>query len=213
MGGMSPDDVDLEQALKLLALPRDIGVHPETGETVVAGVGRYGPYVNMGDTYVSLKDDDVLSIGLNRAIALLGEARERKGPSRVLGVNPVDGKPVTLKEGRYGAYVQHGTTRATLPKHVSADSLELEQALELLAAKASRSDDKGKKKNGGGKAEDKTAASGKAPKTVAGKTTKPRTAGSKAVKSKTAKAATPRSKSAKSKTAKVQADADKAAKS
>jgi DNA topoisomerase-1 len=230
MGGMSPDDVDLEQALKLLALPRDIGVHPETGETVVAGVGRYGPYVNMGGTYVSLKDDDVLSIGLNRAIALLGEARERKGPSRVLGLNPVDGKPVTLKEGRYGAYVQHGTTRATLPKHVSADALELEQALEILAAKASRSDDKGKK-NGGRKAEAKTAApsaSGKAPKTAGGKTASPRTAGSKAVKSKTAKSPTPKSstiksptlkspttktKSVKAQAAKAQADTDKAAKS
>jgi DNA topoisomerase-1 len=188
--GMDPDDIDLEQALKLLALPRDIGVHPETGETVVAGVGRYGPYVNMGGTYVSLKDDDVLSIGLNRALALLGEAKERKRPSRVLGAHPDDGKPVTLKEGRYGTYVQHGVTRATLPKDVSHDTVELGQALELLAAKASRGDDKGKKKNGGGKATGKSAprsASGKTPKTAEGKTAKPRTPSLNAAKSKATK--------------------------
>jgi DNA topoisomerase I len=211
--GMNPDHIDLEQALKLLALPRDIGIHPETRETVVAGIGRYGPYVSMGGTYVSLKDDDVLSIGFNRAIALLGEARERKGPSRVLGSHPVDGKPVTLKEGRYGAYVQHGTTRATLPKHVGADALELDQALELIAAKAGRSDDKGKKKSGGRKAGAKMSASGKAPKTAGGKTGKARTAGSKTAKSKALKSPTPKSPTAKTKSAKAQADTDKAAKS
>jgi DNA topoisomerase-1 len=221
IAGMSPDHVDLEQALKLLALPRDVGVHPETGETVVAGVGRYGPYVNMGDTYVSLKDDDVLGIGLNRAVALLGEARKRKGPSRVLGSDPVDGKPVMLKEGRYGTYVQHGTTRATLPKHVGADTLELDQALELLAAKANRSDEKGKKKNGGRKAEGKTAAasaSGKAPKTAARKTTRPKAADSKAARSKAtrskaAKSPTTKATATRTKTAKVQADTDEAAES
>jgi DNA topoisomerase-1 len=114
----------------------------------------------------------------------------RKRPSRVLGAHPDGGKPVTLKEGRYGAYVQHGATRATLPKDVSPDTVELGQALELLAAKASRGDDKGKKKNGGGKATGKSAprsASGKTPKTAEGKTAKPRTPSLNAAKSKATK--------------------------
>jgi DNA topoisomerase I len=191
--GMNPEQVDLDQALKLLALPRTLGVHPETGEPIVAGVGRYGPYVNMGETYVSLKDDDVLGIGCNRAITLLGEAIERKGPSRVLGAHPVDGKPVTLKEGRYGAYVQHKTVRATLPKGVSAETLELDQALELLAAKAGRGASSAKKKTGGRKTPAKAA---------------PASARTKAAKS--AEAETPESKTPKTKTPKIEVAGTKA---
>ncbi|MBK8906399.1 MAG: type I DNA topoisomerase [Rhodospirillales bacterium] len=135
---MDPETVDLETALKLLALPRPIGSHPETGEMINAGVGRFGPYVSMGSNYVSLKDDDVLAIGLNRALTLIAEAIERKGPVIELGVHPADGKPVTVKRGRFGPYVQHGTLRATLPKSVASEDLTLEQGIELLQAKAAR---------------------------------------------------------------------------
>ncbi len=173
--GMDPDQLDLDQALKLLALPRELGIHPETGEPIVAGVGRYGPYVNMGDVYVSLKDDDVLAIGCNRAIALLAEAIERKGPSRVLGMHPADDKAVTLKEGRYGAYVQHKNVRATVPKGMNAETVGLDQALELLAAKAGRSGSNGKQKGGRRKMPAKAAATPPSAEAAAGKASRART--------------------------------------
>ena len=110
--GMSPADVTLESALKLLSLPREIGPHPEDGEPIVAGIGRFGPYVRHGKTYKSLAaDDDVLVIGLNRAVSLLAEPRTGRGgrqPLRVVGNHPADGAPINLYSGRYGPYVSHG---------------------------------------------------------------------------------------------------------
>ncbi len=142
--GLEPAALDLEKALGLLALPREIGAHPESGEKITAGIGRYGAYVRHGDAYVSLKpDDDVLTIGLNRAVALIADAGT-KAKAETLGAHPEDGKPVTLRAGRFGPYVQHGTLRATLPKKVSADGLTLEQAVEILAAKAARGNTKGR---------------------------------------------------------------------
>ena len=135
--GMDPATIDLEGALALLALPRDIGRHPETGETITAGIGRFGPYIRHAGRYVSLRDDDVLTIGLNRAVTLVAEAPEKAG-AVPLGTHPVDGKPVALREGRYGPYVQHGTLRATLPKAVRAEGLTLETAVEILAAKSAK---------------------------------------------------------------------------
>lgn len=229
--GMDPDQLDLDQALKLLALPRELGTHPETGEPVVAGVGRYGPYVNMGDLYVSLKDDDVLAIGCNRAITLLGEAIERKGPSRVLGMHPVDDKAVTLKAGRYGAYVQHNRVRATVPKGVSAETLGLDQALELLAAKAGRSGSNGKQKAARRKTSGKAAAPPsrvEATEAVAGKTrrktrakttsattqtAKPGKAAAESGKARATKAKPSTAKAARVKTTKVKSGADTAAES
>ncbi|TVR98197.1 MAG: type I DNA topoisomerase [Rhodospirillales bacterium] len=137
--GTEPEQIDLDTALKLLSLPRTLGTHPETGESITAGIGRYGPFINMGDVWVSLKgDDDVLSIGLNRAITLIGEAMGKKPPGRTLGAHPADGKPVVLRRGRFGPYVAHGTTRATLPKGTDADTLTLDRAVEIVAAKESR---------------------------------------------------------------------------
>ncbi len=156
--GMAPDTVDLERALGLLALPRVIGDHPDVGETIVAGIGPYGPYIKHGGTYVSLKEDDVLSIGLNRAVALLADA-PRRAAGRVVGTHPGDGKDVTLRSGRYGPYVQHGGLRATLPKDTSDESLTLETALELLAAKAA----KGGKKAAPKKSKSKKSTSKKTP--------------------------------------------------
>jgi len=146
---MDPGTLDLQKALALLALPREIAPHPETGEMITAGIGRFGPYVRMGDTYVSLKgDDDVLSVGINRAVDLLAGAK-KKTPAKELGNHPADKKPVKLRSGRFGPYVEHGGLRATLPKNTSTDTLTLEDAVAILAAKAERS---GAKPKGGAKA-------------------------------------------------------------
>ncbi len=138
--GMDPESVELETALALLSLPRPIGVYPETGEEITAGIGRFGPYIRLADLYVSLKgDDDVLHIGLNRAIDLLANSAKRRTPAKSIGEHPADGKPIQLKSGRYGAYIEHNKIRASLPKDVSAETLGVERAVELLAAKAAAS--------------------------------------------------------------------------
>ena len=141
--GVSPEDVDLELALKLLALPREVGQDPETGETITAGIGRYGPYVKRGGTYKSLPNDDeplaVLEIGLNRAVSLLAEAPKRGGGAlKTLGEHPSDGKPVTLHSGRYGPYVKHGRLNASLPKGTDAEEATLDMAVDLLAKQAEK---------------------------------------------------------------------------
>jgi DNA topoisomerase-1 len=158
--GMPPAEIDLETALKLLALPRDVGPHPETGEMISAGIGRFGPYLKLGSTYKSLAaDDDVLSIGLNRAVVLLAEAKKGPAqvPGRVVGDHPRDGKPVSLNNGRFGPYVKHGKVMASLPKAMAAnaDELTLQQAVELLDAKMAKD---------GGKVPATKAAKGKAAK-------------------------------------------------
>jgi DNA topoisomerase-1 len=142
--GMDPETVDLKNALALLSLPREVGAHPETRDTITAGIGRFGPYVRVGSTYVSLKgDDDVLSLGLNRAVALLADASNKKGKGKTVGDHPADGKPVVLKAGRYGPYVEHGKIRASLPKGVSEETLDLDQAVTILAAKSASTPSKG----------------------------------------------------------------------
>jgi len=144
---MLPETIDLEGALGLLALPRIIGEHPDAGDTILAGIGPYGPYIKHGGTYVSLKEDEVLSIGLNRAVTLLADA-PRRAAGRIVGTHLDDGKDVTIRSGRYGPYVQHGSLRATLPKDAESESLTLETALELLAAKAAKGGKKVIKKAG-----------------------------------------------------------------
>jgi DNA topoisomerase-1 len=142
---MDPETVDLTTAVALLALPRDLGKHPETGEKISAGIGRFGPYLKHGSAFRSLgKDDDVLTIGLNRAVSVLGEPAKGRGgrapapPGRVLGQHPDDNMPVTLHEGRYGPYVKHGKINATLPKELTPATVTMEQALDLLQARAQR---------------------------------------------------------------------------
>src|SRR3954453_9046189 len=139
---IKPADVDLETALGLLALPREIGRHPETGETIIAGIGRFGPYLKHGASFVSLPaDDDVLNVGLNRAVTLLAEAKtgQRRGPQllRELGPHP-EGGAVGLYRGRYGPYVSHDKVYASLPKGADPDSFPLDQALALLAAQKAK---------------------------------------------------------------------------
>ncbi len=141
---MSASELTLEQALGLLTLPREVGPHPETKEMIKAGIGRFGPYLQLGKLYASIPaDEDVLGVGMNRAVDLLTEAAKKKGARgggatalKELGNHPDDGKAVTLHSGRYGPYVKHGKTNATLPKGVEVDAVTLEQALPLLAARA-----------------------------------------------------------------------------
>ncbi len=151
--GMKPSEIDLDLALLLLSLPRTVGAHPETGEDILAGVGRFGPYLKVGDQYVKLSpDDDVLTMGLNRAVTIIAEAPQRKGRAKsagkTIGEHPNDGKPVELHDGRYGPYVKHGKINASLPKDMDPDSLSLELAVELIAARAEKVGVKGKAKKG-----------------------------------------------------------------
>ncbi len=140
---MSPATIDLDTALRLLSLPRALGAHPESKLPVAAGIGRYGPYLKHGDAFVSLPvDDDVLTIGLNRAVTVLAEAgpkgKGRANVSKELGAHPGDGKPVSLGAGRFGPYVKHGKIYASIPRGTDPDEVTLEQALDLIAAKAAK---------------------------------------------------------------------------
>jgi DNA topoisomerase-1 len=148
---LSPADLDLEKALRLLALPREIGPHPEDGEIITAAIGRFGPYIKHGKVYRSVpKDEDVLTIGLNRAVSLLAEPRApRRGaptPLKTLGDHPADGAPVNLFSGRYGPYVSHGGINATVPTDISPDEITLQQAVELIAARPQAA--KGRRRTG-----------------------------------------------------------------
>ena len=151
------DAVTLETALKLLALPRDLGAHPEGGKKVHAAIGRFGPYVSHDGQFKSIpKDECVFDIGLERAVALLKEPKQfsARGALKVLGKHPADGQAVGLYSGRYGPYIKHGKVNATLPDPASIATVTLEEAVELLAAKAG----KGKKAPARGKARFKKAA-------------------------------------------------------
>jgi DNA topoisomerase-1 len=135
---MPAADLDLEQALKLLSLPREVGLHPETKEPITAGIGRFGPYIKVGKVFKSLpKGDDVLTIGLNHAVSLLAEAQAKAAPLRTIGEHPADKGEITLHKGRFGPYLAWNNIRATLPRSVDADQLTVEQAAALLTAKAS----------------------------------------------------------------------------
>jgi DNA topoisomerase-1 len=147
--GITTETVTLEMAVGLLALPRTLGVHPETGARIQASLGRFGPYIvhdqgKAGKEYRSLKgDDQVLTITLERALALLAEPKTGRGrraaakPLRELGAHPEDGEPVNLYEGPYGVYIKHGKVNASLPEGQTVESLSMELALQALAAKAS----------------------------------------------------------------------------
>jgi len=142
---VNPDNLNLELALQLLRLPRDVGLHPDTGQPIEAGIGRYGPFLRMDGKYARLAStEEVLSVGLNRAVSVLAEARgAKRGRTtatalRELGAHPQDGGPVNVMEGRYGPYVKHGKVNATLPKDLTPDDVTLEQAVSLLAERAAR---------------------------------------------------------------------------
>ncbi len=137
-----PTSIDLEKALRLLALPRDVGKHPEDGKMITSNLGRYGPYVNHNGKYASLSDvDEVFSVGINRAVDLLAAKAAsggRRGATvlKELGDHP-DGGAITVRDGRYGPYVNHAKINATIAKDIKPQDVTLEQALEMIAAKAS----------------------------------------------------------------------------
>ncbi|HXA26884.1 MAG TPA: type I DNA topoisomerase [Acetobacteraceae bacterium] len=131
--GVDGEQITLEQAIGLLSLPRAIGAHPETGETIEAGIGRFGPYVRMGAIYGSLdRDDDVLNIGINRGVDLIAR---KMASVRTIGAHPGDKELIAVRKGRFGPYVQHGKTVANLPRGVMMEEITLEQAVALLAEK------------------------------------------------------------------------------
>jgi DNA topoisomerase-1 len=145
-------NVDFEYALKLLSLPREVGIHPESGKPITANFGRFGPYVAHDGTYASLESaEDVFTVGLNRAVDLIAEKknnpRGRRGPQALkeLGNDP-SGTPIKLMKGRYGPYVTDGSTNATVPNSDEPESITLEQALALIADRAAKGGGKKKKK-------------------------------------------------------------------
>lgn len=191
---MSPADVELDLALKLLSLPRDVGPHPEDGEIITAGIGRFGPFVRHGKTYASLEaGDDVYNVGLNRAVTLIAE-KIAKGPSRRFGADPgkevgdypARGGKIMLKKGRYGAYVTIDGINATVPDDKEPDQITLEEAIALIEARATKT---------GGKAK-RGAAKKAAPKKAAKKASAKSDAGDAEPKATPKKAAAPRAKTA-----------------
>ncbi len=152
---LEPADLDLDTALALLALPREVGRHPETGQPIEVGINRYGPYIKH-DRFVRLgPQDDVLTIGMNRAMTLLAEvgSKARPGQKKLkdLGVHPKDRKPVTLHQGRFGPYLKHGQQNASLPKGENAEQLTLGRAVQLLAERAAKAKSKAGKAKAAGK--------------------------------------------------------------
>ena len=148
--GMEPEDVTHDIAVELLRLPRTLGEHPETGKPIKAAIGRFGPYVQHQRTFASIpKEEDVLTIGLERAIELILKKEFKNRPLRALGEHPETGDPVEVFDGRYGLYVKHGKTNASLQGDQTAESLTMEEAVALLKAReeATGKTSKGKKKS------------------------------------------------------------------
>lgn len=138
--GKEPDDVDLEYAVRLLQLPRTVGADPESGEEIVAGIGRFGPFVRRAKTFASLKDNEALwTVSLGDAVALLdAKASGTRVPLRELGKHPDSGVDIVVLSGRYGPYVTDGKVNATLPKGTEPDDIDLETAVQMIADKAAR---------------------------------------------------------------------------
>ncbi|MDG2521803.1 type I DNA topoisomerase [Caulobacter segnis] len=188
--GWAPASIDIDKALRLLSLPREVGTHPEDGKPIIANLGRFGPYVQHDGTYANLENaDEVFEVGINRAVAVLAEKRAGGGRGRAaaaalkeLGAHPADGAPVRVLSGRFGPYIKHGSTNANVPRGSDPQELTLEVAVQLLAEREAK---------GGGKKPAKKAAKPKAeakPKTAAAK--KP------AAKKAPAKKAAPKKKAA-----------------
>jgi DNA topoisomerase-1 len=155
--GTDPDSLELDRALALLALPREVGAHPETGKPILAGFGRYGPYVQHDGKYASLSSpEEVFEVGLNRAVSLLAEKAANRRPRgasviKELGEHPELGGKVQVLSGRYGPYVKHGKVNATLPKDIEPEQTTLEQAVELIAARSAKGPGKKPAKTSSGK--------------------------------------------------------------
>jgi DNA topoisomerase-1 len=144
--GFSAETMDLEKAQALLSLPREVGLHPETAKPIMAGFGRFGPYISHDGAYASLETpEDVFTVGLNRAVVLLAERKEKGGRGgrggqalKELGPASEGGAPIKVMKGRYGPYVTDGKVNATLPKDSDPASVTLEEAVALIAARAEK---------------------------------------------------------------------------
>ncbi|MEE2952068.1 MAG: type I DNA topoisomerase [Pseudomonadota bacterium] len=144
--GWDPSSIDLDKALKLLTLPREVGKHPEDGEPILVNLGRYGPYVQHQKTYANVESvDDLFEMGLNRAVSLIAEKREKGGKGRAapaalktLGEHPTFGGEITVRDGRFGPYVSVAKINATLPKGKDPDSVTLEEAIQLINERAEK---------------------------------------------------------------------------
>ena len=162
--GWSAPDMDLEKGLRLLRLPREVGNHPEDGKPILAGIGRFGPFVLHNGTYANLSNpDEVFDVGVNRAVDLIATKRSGRRPETAalaeLGVHPTDGQPIRVLSGKYGPYIKHGATNANVPRGADPLSVTLEQAVALLAEREAK---------GGGKKKPARAAKAKAEPKVAG---------------------------------------------
>jgi DNA topoisomerase-1 len=210
--GTTLQDVTLDMAVNLLALPRTLGVHPETGAKIQANLGRFGPYIvhdqgKDGKDYRSLKkEDNVLTITLERALELLAEPKTGRGrskaaakPLRELGPHPEDGEPVNIYNGPYGPYIKHGKINASLPEGQTIEAIPMDVALQALAEKASTKKKTGRSKSTTSKtaaepstAEATTAETKTAKKSTAKKATSKKTTKTAAKTAKTSKTSTSR---------------------
>jgi DNA topoisomerase-1 len=182
---MPLEQADLASALKLLALPRELGAHPGTGKKVIVNIGRFGPYIGHDGKFKSIpRSDSIFDISLDRAVELLAQARDGATVLRVLGDHPDDKASIEICSGRYGPYARHGKINATLPKGVSPDDITLEEALELIAAKAAKGGVKGKKP-AAMVTKEKTAKAKAAPRETKTRTAKPSAAATKTSATKT----------------------------
>jgi DNA topoisomerase-1 len=155
--GVDPNSIDLERALQLLSLPRAVGDHPETGKPITAGLGRYGPFIQHDGMYANLPTEELFSVGINRAVALLAEKKAGKGgrfqraaPTvlKELGEHPGEGGKLQVLSGRYGPYVKHGDVNATLPRGKAPEELTVDEAVRLIAERVAKGPPKAKGRRG-----------------------------------------------------------------
>ncbi len=163
IGGMTESSVTLEEALRLLQLPRDLGVHPESGDPVLAGLGRFGPYVKHGDDFRSLEtEEELFTVDLERALQLFAEpkkSRRRQAAKKVIAsIARPEGAPLQVLEGRFGPYVTDGETNASVPRGTDPTTLTLEAANDLLEARRSAPPREGRGRSTAGRAKKKVTA-------------------------------------------------------
>jgi DNA topoisomerase I len=224
LSGMSPEDVTLDEALRLLTLPRNLGRGEAGGEEVVADNGRYGPYVRRGTDYRSLENEDQLfTVTLDEALDLFSKPRSRRArqaaqpPLAELGPDPVSGAPVVVKDGRFGPYVTDGTVNASLRRGDSVETLTIERAAELLAERRARAEaegpggGRGRRRGTGASRAGSGAKKTAAKKAPAKKATTKKTAAKKAPAKKVAAKKAPATKAPAKKTAVTKAAATKSA--
>jgi DNA topoisomerase-1 len=160
---MEIETVSLDEALRLLTLPRVVGVDPESGDEITAQNGRYGPYLKKGNDSRSLEDEEQLfSVAMDQALAIYAQPKTRRGqrstaPLREVGSDPVSGKPIVIKDGRFGAYLTDGEVNRTVPRGETVEEITLERAAELLAEKRAEGPKPAKKRGAKKKAAAKKA--------------------------------------------------------